>query len=257
MHRKSNGKGASCIKCQYKFRFAIRQHPNIQMIGVDLEIWPRYNWCLNGCCWLGSESAANGPTASGNVMFLNAPSVVKTQHRWARRCSDALEQIILKHCGSLCKNKMAAACARTLSKVGWHILESPACRPGNISSLVPNYFLHGTRRAYGTGGAGFRSKLSFASPLRAGGRVLGCAFLLGGGLGLYQTIKFSVQHHLAEGEAKVFLYLQRSIDMCMYNAFRILTNIWHLCKPPPYRQFSELSNSPHVTYAPYMWPICQ
>lgn len=40
--------------------------------------------------------------------------------------------------------------------------------------------------------------------LRAGsGRLLGCAFLLGGGLGLYQTIKLRVQQHLAEEESKV------------------------------------------------------
>lgn len=33
--------------------------------------------------------------------------------------------------------------------------------------------------------------------------MLGCAFLLGGGLGLYQTVKFNVQQHLAEEESKV------------------------------------------------------
>lgn len=61
---------------------------------------------------------------------------------------------------------------------------------------------HGFRRAYGTGGTGVRAKL--LSSLRGGGgRVLGCAFLLGGGLGLYQTVKFNVQQHLAEEETKV------------------------------------------------------
>lgn len=61
---------------------------------------------------------------------------------------------------------------------------------------------HGSRRAYGTGGPEVRSKL--LSSLRAGGgRVLGCAFLLGGGLGLYHTVKFTVQQHLAEEETKV------------------------------------------------------
>ncbi|KAM4616700.1 prostaglandin E synthase 2 isoform 2-T2 [Polymixia lowei] len=97
---------------------------------------------------------------------------------------------------------MAATCARALGKVGWHILESPTYRPGNISSLVTTISAHGSRRAYGTGWAGFRSKMFYAASLRKGGRVLGCAFLLGGGLGLYQTVKFSVQHHLAEEETK-------------------------------------------------------
>lgn len=59
-----------------------------------------------------------------------------------------------------------------------------------------------SRRAYGTGGAGVRAKL--VSSLRGGrSRLLGCAFLLGGGMGLYQTVKFSVQQHLAEEESKV------------------------------------------------------
>ncbi|KAM9360612.1 prostaglandin E synthase 2 [Symphorus nematophorus] len=98
---------------------------------------------------------------------------------------------------------MAAACARTLCKVGWNILESPAVRrPGTVNYLVGNVSAHGSRRAYGTGGPGVRSKL--LSSLRGGGgRVLGCAFLLGGGLGLYQTVKFRVQQHLAEEETKV------------------------------------------------------
>jgi len=101
---------------------------------------------------------------------------------------------------------MAAACARALGKVGLHVLESPACRPRNISSLVPQLSLHGSRRAYGSGagGGGFRSWMfhGAAPALRGSGRVLGCAFLLGGGLGLYQTIKFSLERHLAEEEAK-------------------------------------------------------
>ncbi|KAM3611245.1 uncharacterized protein V6R79_015476 [Siganus canaliculatus] len=98
---------------------------------------------------------------------------------------------------------MAAACARTLCKVGWNILESPAVRrPGTVSYLVGNARAQAPRRAYGTGGTAVRSKL--LSSLRGnGGRALGCAFLLGGGLGLYYTVKFNVQQHLAEEEAKV------------------------------------------------------
>ncbi|KAG8011744.1 Prostaglandin E synthase 2 [Nibea albiflora] len=101
---------------------------------------------------------------------------------------------------------MAAACARTLRKVGWTLLDSPAgLRPGTVSRLVGNVSAQGSRRAYGTGGAGVRSKL--LSGLRGGGgRVVGCAFLLGGGLGLYHTVKFRIQQHLAEEETKVSPY---------------------------------------------------
>lgn len=98
---------------------------------------------------------------------------------------------------------MAATCARALCKVGWNILESPVGRrPGTISYLVGNVSAHVSRRAYGTSGIGVRSKL-LCSLRGGGGRVLGCAFLLGGGLGLYQTVKFNVQQHLAEEESKV------------------------------------------------------
>ncbi|XP_049907880.1 prostaglandin E synthase 2 [Epinephelus moara] len=99
---------------------------------------------------------------------------------------------------------MAAACTRALCKVGWSILESPAARrPGTVSYLLGNVSARGSRRAYGTGGTGYRSKL--LSSLRTGGgsrRVLGCAVLLGGGLGLYHTVKFRLQQHLAEEETK-------------------------------------------------------
>lgn len=107
------------------------------------------------------------------------------------------------HCGTLCKANMAAACARTLCKVGWSVLESPAARrPATFSYPPGNVVAFGSRRAYGTGGAAVRTKV--LSSLRGGsGRLLGCAFLLGGGLGLYQTVKFRVQQHLAEEESKV------------------------------------------------------
>ncbi|KAL7391924.1 hypothetical protein ABVT39_016903 [Epinephelus coioides] len=99
---------------------------------------------------------------------------------------------------------MAAACSRALCKVGWSILESPAARrPGTVSHLLGNVSAPGSRRAYGTGGTGYRSQL--LSSLRTGGgsrRVLGCAVLLGGGLGLYHTVKFRLQQHLAEEETK-------------------------------------------------------
>ncbi|CDQ65053.1 unnamed protein product [Oncorhynchus mykiss] len=113
---------------------------------------------------------------------------------------------------------MAASCARTFGKIGWHILESPACLAGNIASLVPRVSLHRSSRAHGTGGSGFRSKLPF-TPLR-GGRVLGCAFLLG----QLSAIQLSVQHHLAEeedakaysdGGLKLTLYQYKTCPFCL------------------------------------------
>ncbi|XP_035497097.1 prostaglandin E synthase 2 [Scophthalmus maximus] len=98
---------------------------------------------------------------------------------------------------------MAAACARTLvSKVGWSLLQRPAARrpgTGTVSYLLGNVSARGSRRTYGTG----VHRSTLLSSLRAGGaRALGCAFLLGGGLGLYQTVKLSVrqQQHRAEEE---------------------------------------------------------
>lgn len=105
------------------------------------------------------------------------------------------------HCGALRKANMAAACARTLCKVGWTFLESPAARrSGTVSYLLGNAGARGPRRAYGTGGVGFRTRLVSSA---GAGRLLGCAFLVGGGLGLYQTAKRSLDRHLAEEDAKV------------------------------------------------------
>ncbi|KAG5281520.1 hypothetical protein AALO_G00073170 [Alosa alosa] len=98
---------------------------------------------------------------------------------------------------------MAAACVRTLGKVGRLVLETPACRTANSYALVPKITLNGSKRAYGTGTGGFRSIPFFTTHLRSA-RVLGCAFLLGGGLGLYQTVKLTFQRHLAEEEAQPF-----------------------------------------------------
>ncbi|KAF7660008.1 hypothetical protein LDENG_00290160 [Lucifuga dentata] len=97
---------------------------------------------------------------------------------------------------------MEAALARSLGKVGWCMLESAAShRPGSVSYLLGNVRTQMSRRAYGSGGEGTRSRL--LSFQRGGGRMLGCALLLGGGLGLYQTVKFSVQQHLAQEETTV------------------------------------------------------
>ncbi|XP_061586633.1 prostaglandin E synthase 2 [Cololabis saira] len=113
---------------------------------------------------------------------------------------------------------MAAACSRAAWKVGWTLLESPATRrAGTASHLLGNVGAHGTRRSYGTGGPGFRSKLLSSG----GGGVLGCAFLLGGGLGLYRTVKGSLlDRHLAEehqgsgGGLKLMLYQYKTCPFC-------------------------------------------
>lgn len=96
------------------------------------------------------------------------------------------------------------AAARALTKVGRSLLECPAARrSGTVSCLVGNGTAHVSRRAYGASGPGVRSKLLSSLRSGAGGRALGCAFLLGGGLGLYQTLKFSVQQHRAHDQTQV------------------------------------------------------
>ncbi|XP_069025420.1 prostaglandin E synthase 2 [Embiotoca jacksoni] len=116
---------------------------------------------------------------------------------------------------------MAAACTRALRKVGWSFLGSPSAhRSGTVSYLLGNVGARGSGRASGSRGPVVRSKL--LSSLRAGGgRALGCAFLLGGGLGLYQTVKMTVQQHLAEEETKVsagglklILYQYKTCPFC-------------------------------------------
>ncbi|XP_016147256.1 prostaglandin E synthase 2 [Sinocyclocheilus grahami] len=118
---------------------------------------------------------------------------------------------------------MAAACARTLSKVGRLVLDTPTCRVTNTAALMPRISMRCQGRAYGTGGAGFRSRLSLAAPVRGSGRVLGCAFLLGGGFGLYQTVKLTLQRHLAEEKSnapelgtdlKLTLYQYKTCPFC-------------------------------------------
>ncbi|XP_051509049.1 prostaglandin E synthase 2 [Myxocyprinus asiaticus] len=118
---------------------------------------------------------------------------------------------------------MAAACARTLGKVGRLVLDTPTCRLTNSAAVVPRTYLRCNGRAYGTGGAGFRSRLQLYAPVRGSGRVVGCAFLLGGGFGLYQTIKLTLQRHLAEEQTnapelstdlKLTLYQYKTCPFC-------------------------------------------
>ncbi|XP_068166861.1 prostaglandin E synthase 2 [Antennarius striatus] len=120
------------------------------------------------------------------------------------------------HCGTLRKANMATTCARTVLKVGCNILNR---RPGTASYLVGNGSAHGPRKAFSSGGTVLRHMLP---PTRGGrGRLLGCAFLLGGGLGLYQTVKLCVEQHLAEeetqasdGALKLTLYQYKTCPFC-------------------------------------------
>lgn len=118
--------------------------------------------------------------------------------------------------GVYVKSKMAAACVRRLGKVGRLVLDSPACRTVKCHALLPRNSLNGPRRAYGTGTEGFTSRplRNFSTQLRSA-RVLGCAFLLGGGMGLYQTIKLTFQRHLAEEEEKVFIITNGKRLICL------------------------------------------
>ncbi|KAG9354635.1 hypothetical protein JZ751_001348 [Albula glossodonta] len=116
---------------------------------------------------------------------------------------------------------MAAVCVRSLGQVGRHALLRQGCKTGNVSIPAARISLQGGVRAYGTGGTGFRSKLFSAAPLRGGGRTLGCAFLLGGGIGLYQTIKFTFTRHFAEQDTdtpvtgpKLTLYQYKTCPFC-------------------------------------------
>ncbi|XP_018587114.2 prostaglandin E synthase 2 isoform X1 [Scleropages formosus] len=117
---------------------------------------------------------------------------------------------------------MAAASVRALARLSRLSLPLYRCRPGSFSNLVPRAHLHGPGRAYGTGGPGFRPRLWSGLPLRGGGsRAVGCAFLLGGGLGLIYTLRGSFQRHLAEqrsddqtSELKLTLYQYKTCPFC-------------------------------------------
>ncbi|XP_051964771.1 prostaglandin E synthase 2 isoform X1 [Xyrauchen texanus] len=118
---------------------------------------------------------------------------------------------------------MAAACARTLGKVGRLVLDAPTWHFTNSVATVPRTYLRCHGRAYFTGGAGFRSRRVLPVPVLGGGRVLGCAFLFGGGIGLYQTIKLTLQRHLAEEQTnapelgtdlKLILYQYKTCPFC-------------------------------------------
>ncbi|CAL8247902.1 unnamed protein product [Merluccius merluccius] len=105
----------------------------------------------------------------------------------------------------------------SLGPVGVRLLDSQTPRPGRGSSLLGNRSSQGGyRRSYGTGGSGSRV---FGSGTGSR-RVLGFAVLLGAGLGTYQTMKSSVQQHLAAedtkgpGFPKLTLYQYKTCPFC-------------------------------------------
>ncbi|XP_028313404.1 prostaglandin E synthase 2-like [Gouania willdenowi] len=112
---------------------------------------------------------------------------------------------------------MAAACCRALAKVGWSVLDSPVVRrPGSLTNLLYNINTRGSRRFY-------RTSSPLVRPQGPRGRALGCALLLGGGLGFYQVLKTSVQQHQAEepsdtkdtgGVLKLTLYQYKTCPFC-------------------------------------------
>lgn len=121
----------------------------------------------------------------------------------AHCCKPILSRLLFSKgiVGGLCKRKMAAACGGALGRVGLQFLRTRGGIAGPVSSLVPRVPLQGAGRSYGTGGgSGFRSKWFWTLPgRRVSGRVLGCAFLLGGGgLGLYHTVKSCFHNQFAQ-----------------------------------------------------------
>ncbi|KAG7476766.1 hypothetical protein MATL_G00086370 [Megalops atlanticus] len=119
---------------------------------------------------------------------------------------------------------MAAACMRTLAPVNRRFLQIHSGRIGAVADRVPRVSLQGTGWAHWTNGSGFRSKILSAARTGGGGRgrIAGCVFLMGSGLGIYQAMKFYFQHHRAEEdfshmfdtELKLTLYQYKTCPFC-------------------------------------------
>ncbi|XP_072538145.1 prostaglandin E synthase 2 isoform X1 [Salminus brasiliensis] len=113
---------------------------------------------------------------------------------------------------------MAAACVRLISKVSRLVHEKPSCITNKAAAFAISASLRRPGRTYGTGREGFREGLSFL----LGGRGLGCAFVLGGGFGLYQISNFAIKWHLAdaatapglETDFKLMLYQYKTCPFC-------------------------------------------
>uniref|UniRef100_A0A673XG14 Prostaglandin E synthase 2 n=1 Tax=Salmo trutta TaxID=8032 RepID=A0A673XG14_SALTR len=140
------------------------------------------------------------------------------------------------HCGSrLCKPKMSASRCNSFCRTGWYVLRVPIAKI-SLAVALSHFPSRCSARAYGTGGTTFGSKLISTLPLRATNRrVFGFAFLFGGGVGLYQTIKFSFQQHFAEDE---------------------LSNLPNLQYGIPTNQGSDLTFATDLTFTLYQYKTC-
>ncbi|XP_030625713.1 prostaglandin E synthase 2-like isoform X2 [Chanos chanos] len=118
---------------------------------------------------------------------------------------------------------MATSSVKFLGQLGWRLIRVQKSRTDAFLAVAQKGSLRGLCRAYGTSGSSVTAKLSRVVQ-RSNTRVLGgCAFLLGGGIGLYQTFKLSVhQTHLSEddlfhesdSETKLTLYQYKTCPEC-------------------------------------------
>lgn len=120
--------------------------------------------------------------------------------------------------GGLCKTKMAASRLSMLGKVGWHGFRVSRGKSAPLITL-PGLPARCGVRAYGTGGNTFRSKFLCTFSSR-NSSLLGCAFFLGCGVGLYHTMKLSIRKHFAEEQSalgsglKFTLYQYNTCPYC-------------------------------------------
>ncbi|XP_036385832.1 prostaglandin E synthase 2-like [Megalops cyprinoides] len=111
---------------------------------------------------------------------------------------------------------------RKLAPVNRRFLQIHSGRIGAVAVRVPRVSLKGTGLAHWTNVTGLRSKILPAARRGGGGRIAGCVFLMGSGLGIYQTMKFYFQQHRAEEdfshmfdtELKLTLYQYKTCPFC-------------------------------------------
>ncbi|XP_038826722.1 prostaglandin E synthase 2-like [Salvelinus namaycush] len=130
---------------------------------------------------------------------------------------------------------MSASRCNIFCRTGWYVLRVPVAKI-SLAVALSHFPSRCSARTYGTGGTTFGSKLISTLPLRATNRrVFGFAFLFGGGVGLYQTIKFSFQQHFAEDE----------LPNLPNRQYRIPTN-----------QGSDLTFATDLTFTLYQYKTC-
>lgn len=150
--------------------------------------------------------------------------------------------VLALHCGSLHKPVMAAVCSRGFGRISSSFLRASVVhRADSVSYLL------GFRRAYCSRGTGLRSRLLSVRP--GGGRLFGCALLLGGGLGWYQTMKVSVQQLMAEEDKKVsWLTKLPQLSSTLTNMSADQVQLTRLSKVPQWSsgQFWNLADEEHL-----------